>query len=39
MGALTVSIPIVRYTSEVRARAIAEVTQAARALSMQLGGR
>jgi DNA-binding IclR family transcriptional regulator len=39
MGALTVSIPIVRYTNEVRARAIAEVTQAAGALSMQLGGR
>jgi DNA-binding IclR family transcriptional regulator len=39
MGALTVSIPIGRYTPEVRARAITAVTQAARALSMELGGR
>jgi len=37
MGALTVSIPISRYTSSVRARTIQAVTNAARALSVQLG--
>ena len=38
MGALTVSIPISRYTSPVRARTIEVVTTTARALSAQLGG-
>jgi DNA-binding IclR family transcriptional regulator len=37
LGALTVSIPIGRYTNPVRARTIEVVTAAARALSMQLG--
>jgi DNA-binding IclR family transcriptional regulator len=37
MGALTVSIPIVRYSNGIRARAIAAVTSAAQALSRQLG--
>jgi DNA-binding IclR family transcriptional regulator len=38
MGALTVSIPIGRYTGPVRARTIDVVMTAARALSAQLGG-
>lgn len=38
MGALTVSIPIGRYTGPVRARAIEVLTTAARTLSAQLGG-
>ena len=38
MGALTVSIPIGRYTPEVRTRTIKAVTQAAGRLSAQLGG-
>jgi len=37
MGALTVSIPIGRYTPPVRTRTIEVVTAAARALSVQLG--
>jgi len=37
LGALTVSIPIRRYTAEVRDRAIEVVTGAARSLSRQLG--
>jgi IclR family transcriptional regulator, KDG regulon repressor len=37
LGALTVSIPIGRYTAEVRGRAIEAVTRAAHALSRQLG--
>ncbi len=37
LGALTVSIPIGRYTGEVRDRAIDVVTKAARSLSRQLG--
>jgi DNA-binding IclR family transcriptional regulator len=37
VGALTVSVPIGRYTAEVRGRAIEVVTEAARALSRQLG--
>jgi IclR family transcriptional regulator, KDG regulon repressor len=37
LGALTVSIPIGRYTPDVRTRAIQIVTAAARALSRQLG--
>ena len=37
LGALTVSIPIGRYTAEVRGRTIEVVTRAARALSRQLG--
>src|SRR5271165_2980974 len=37
LGALTVSIPIGRYTAEVRAATIEVVTRTARALSRQLG--
>jgi IclR family KDG regulon transcriptional repressor len=37
MGALTISIPIMRYSGAVRARAITAVTAAAQALSRQLG--
>jgi DNA-binding IclR family transcriptional regulator len=37
LGALTVTIPIGRYTSDVRSRAIECVTKIARALSLQLG--
>jgi DNA-binding IclR family transcriptional regulator len=37
LGALTVSIPIGRYTEAVRARTIEVVTNVARALSRQLG--
>jgi DNA-binding IclR family transcriptional regulator len=37
MGALTVSIPISRYTPPIRTRTIQAVTNAARALSVQLG--
>lgn len=39
IGALTVSIPIGRYSGPVRTAAIEAVTSAARALSAQLGGR
>lgn len=39
VGALTVSIPIGRYTAGVRAAAVEAVTKAVRALSLQLGGR
>jgi DNA-binding IclR family transcriptional regulator len=39
VGALTVSIPIGRYTAAVRAATIEAVTSAAKALSAQLGGR
>lgn len=39
VGALTVSIPIGRYTAEVRTAAIEVVINAARALSLQLGWR
>jgi DNA-binding IclR family transcriptional regulator len=39
VGALTVSIPIGRYTDEVRARTIEVVTRNAQALSRQLGAR
>ena len=39
VGALTVSIPIGRYSPEVRGAAVEAVTGAARALSLQLGGR
>jgi DNA-binding IclR family transcriptional regulator len=37
LGALTVSVPIGRYTAEMRARIIDVVTTAARTLSRQLG--
>jgi IclR family acetate operon transcriptional repressor len=39
VGVLTVSIPIGRYTAEVRAATVEAVTSAAQALSAQLGGR
>jgi DNA-binding IclR family transcriptional regulator len=38
MGALTVSIPIGRYSVAIRSRAITAVTSAAQTLSRQLGG-
>ena len=37
LGAMTVSIPISRYTDDVRSRTIEVITDAARALSRQLG--
>jgi DNA-binding IclR family transcriptional regulator len=37
LGSLTVSIPIGRYTDDVRSRTIEVITQTARALSRQLG--
>jgi DNA-binding IclR family transcriptional regulator len=37
MGAMTISIPIMRYSATVRTRAITAVTSAAQALSRQLG--
>jgi DNA-binding IclR family transcriptional regulator len=37
MGALTISIPIMRYSGAVRTRAVTAVTVAAQALSRQLG--
>jgi DNA-binding IclR family transcriptional regulator len=37
LGAMTVSIPINRYTDDVRSRTIEVITGAARALSRQLG--